>query len=230
MNTGTWTTQLNALKESVRINGRLPAHNARIPKAERDPATVKLAYFVTSQRKNRDSLSMEQRAALEDIPGFLWRPLDKAWDSNVQYFANYVATHRRAPSDSSTDARERRVAQWAAEQRALIRGVPGRNAPTADRQKQLTALPGWERRTPAQIQADRLQEFTDFLTDEARIPRRHSKKLPAAALTLEQAKESALFAWLSAQRLKQRKGALDAGTQQRLEQLLGAGAFPNAGK
>ncbi|WP_166805617.1 hypothetical protein [Cryobacterium ruanii] len=49
-------------------------------------------------------------------------------------------------------------------------------------------------------------------------------------LTLEQAKESALFAWLSAQRHKQRKGTLDTGTQQRLEQLLSSGALPNPGK
>ncbi|TFD67986.1 hypothetical protein E3T47_05175 [Cryobacterium ruanii] len=68
--------QLEALKESVLIGGRLPAHNARIPKAERDPASAQLAYFVTNQRKNRSSLSIEQRAALEDIPGLLWSPLD----------------------------------------------------------------------------------------------------------------------------------------------------------
>ena len=63
MNSETWTTQLHALKEYVRFNERLPTHNARIPKAERDPATVQLAYFVTNQRKNQDSLSTEQRVS-----------------------------------------------------------------------------------------------------------------------------------------------------------------------
>ncbi|WP_157509705.1 helicase associated domain-containing protein [Leifsonia sp. Root4] len=229
MTINTWTTQFDALAEYVRINNRLPTHNSRIPKAERDPVAEKLADFVTRQRPKRESLSPEQRAALEGIPGFVWKPHTDAWDSNVKYFADFFAKHGRAPSPSSKDKREKRVADWASEQRGLIKGVAGRNPPTAERQKQLTALPGWAPRTPAQIQSDRLGEFTDFVSRAGRAPRR-LKASPDAPLTPAGAAESALSTWLSNQRKKQREGVLDARVEQVIGQLLGNQAFPNSGK
>lgn len=224
-----WTTQLDALAEYVRINERLPTHNSRVPKAKRDPVAEKLADFVTRQRPKRESLSPEQRAALERIPGFAWDPIGEAWDSNVKYFADFFAEHGRAPSPSSKDEVEKRVADWASGQRALIKGVDGRNAPTAQRQKQLNALPGWMPRTPAQIQTDRLQEFTDFVSKAGRAPRR-LKGSPEAPLTPAETAEYALSTWLSSQRKKQREGILDAQVEHKIELLLGNQAFPNPGK
>ncbi|TFD65494.1 helicase associated domain-containing protein [Cryobacterium sp. Hh38] len=225
MTKDTWTMQLEVLAEYVRVNNKLPTHNARIPKAERDPIAVKLGYFVTDQRKKRDSLSSEQQTSMEAIPGFVWEPLDEKWDDNVKYFKEFVEQHGRRPSASSKDKREKRVAGWASEQRALMKGVADRNPPTVERQKQLTALPGWAPTTHAQVQTHRVQEFTHFVTEVGRAPRRVEGK-PAGALEPSEVSESSLHTWLTNQRKKQREGTLDVDVAQEIERLLGSAAFP----
>ncbi len=98
-----------------------------------------LGRWVAYQRRRRDEMSAEQRAAFEGLPGWEWtqpRP-QRTWEDNYGILLRYVELegHARVPTTHVEDGYK--LGRWVATQRSR------RDALSAEKKAALERLPGW---------------------------------------------------------------------------------------
>lgn len=114
-----WTTTLHQLEDFVALYGRWPRENNRPTGSTITPKERRLATWVRTQRSATDQGRRcdYQLRRLACLPGYHARPLDDRWHDQFLDYQRFTLQHHRAPSLSSTDNAEKRLAAWAAKQR-----------------------------------------------------------------------------------------------------------------
>ena len=83
-------------------------------------------------------MSPERRARLEALPGWIWNPLDDAWEAGFRHLTEYAERTRNClvPAlHKLTDGY--RLGSWVNKQRTSRAAMP------PERKARLEALPGW---------------------------------------------------------------------------------------
>jgi hypothetical protein len=121
----TWDEQLAALREYVAEHNELPKR----------PHTG-LGKWISNQRTNKNSLTSEKKAALEAIPGWVWKHHEvknkHSWDEQLAALHEYVTANNKLPKTS-----HERLGKWISTQRT------NKDRLTADKKAALEAISGW---------------------------------------------------------------------------------------
>lgn len=136
-----WTTTLHQLEAFVAQNGRWPRENNR---AEGSTITPNERRLATWARTQRSAAALGRRCdyqlrRLACVPGYHLRPLDDRWNDQFLDYQRFTVQHHRAPSLSSGDNGEKRLAAWAAKQRFAHRN----HRLASPRLAALNRLPMW---------------------------------------------------------------------------------------
>jgi hypothetical protein len=162
---------------------------------------------VHNQRSRADMLTEQQRAQLEGVPGWAWRPRNDAWERGSAALGDFVA--REAHADVPTDWIENGYAlgRWVARRRGLKRS--GRLS--SDHANWLEAQPGWS----WHALDHRWERCYELLADYAR---EHGSATPPVGYTVGGIR---LGGWVNVQRTGHMRGKLSNERKHRLEQLPG---------
>ena len=136
-----WTSTLHQLEAFVAGNGRWPRENNRAEGSTISPIERCLATWVRTQRSASDlgRRCDYQLRRLACVDGYHARPLDDRWNDQYVHYREFTLQHRRAPSLSSKDGAEKRLAAWAAKQRFAHRS----HRLASRRSALLSRLPMW---------------------------------------------------------------------------------------
>lgn len=179
----------------------------------------RLGQWVGTQRRTYQDgrLSDRKQELLSAIPGWQWKVSEHVrlgWDVAYQRLALYLKEHGRVPTASVIDDTGFRLGMWTAKQRSFwLQG-----ALSAARVERLSALAGWSweadpSRSLAALTSDRTrwtakyEQYLDFVISLGHHPRaNHDPERPLAS-------------WAAMQRVKRRKGTLDAEREAMLASL-----------
>jgi superfamily II DNA or RNA helicase len=128
-----WSNGYGALRAYVDRTG-----SAVVPFGHREH-NYELGRWVHKQRTRRASLTDEQRAALEQLPGWSWDARSTRWDTGFKHLINYLEQHGtvRVPKDHVEAGYL--LGSWVSVQRQ--RGRTGQLRP--ERRERLEGVPGW---------------------------------------------------------------------------------------
>jgi len=130
--TGKWEVGFDHLQQFVHDYG-----HARVPSDYVAKDGFTLGSWVITQRY-RMKLDPERRARLEALPGWVWNPFEAKWEAGFEHLRAYVKKFRTAHvSQSRLNEAGFPVGRWVSKQRA------NRERLSANRKRQLEALPGW---------------------------------------------------------------------------------------
>jgi Helicase associated domain len=106
----TWEEGFNRLKTYREREG-----HCRVPRFHTED-TFRLGRWVASQRGRRETLSADHRSLLETV-GFVWDPLDVAWDHAIECLKRFKerAGHCEVPIDFQVNGF--RLGKWVSRQR-----------------------------------------------------------------------------------------------------------------
>lgn len=112
--------------------------HCRVPQKYRTTDDFGLGRWLTGQRANRSSLSLEKIAKLEAVPGWAWNAFDEQWNQGFHYLKDFIERegHCRVTANF-VSADGYRLGQWVANQQRAGDSLPN------DRLAKLMALPGW---------------------------------------------------------------------------------------
>lgn len=135
-----WVWMLMRLDVFQVRHGRMPHDNNRRQRAVRDREELQLIAWIRYQRSpaKRSALCTWQRWRLEGVPGFAWAPRDESWWDDCRGYADFLASHGRAPVRAA-GGHEAHLARWAERQRSRFRA--GTLPPS--RRRALESLPIW---------------------------------------------------------------------------------------
>ena len=199
----TWAANLALLKQFVEEMGKLPA--------KKDVYRgVELGKWCGTQRASYNGtghapLSAERQAALEEVPGWVWRQ-PSVWEERLALLQQFVAEHGRQPAKRE-EYKGVKLGVWCMNQR--IGKKNGAAASTQQRQQQLEQVPGWywEKQDPWQRWLELLHAF---VTQHGRLP-----------LAVEAYQGQMLGTWCARQRADARKGKLSDEQQAALDAVPG---------
>jgi superfamily II DNA or RNA helicase len=206
----TWDVRADQWEEGfVQLNAYVKEHqDARVPKT----CTVdgfNLGVWVAIQRRafGNGSLNAQRQHRLEGLPAWSWDPFTDQWDDGYSRLLEYLQLHgdARVPRSYAVDGYQ--LGAWVKKQR----GAFGKGAINLDRQHRLESLSGWTWDPFTEKWEEgfgRLVGYVD-VNGNARVP----KSCKVAGYHLG--------SWVGVQRVKYRRGALDADRQRRLEELPG---------
>ena len=198
-----WEEGFSALEQFVAREG-----NSRVP-ASHVEGEYPLGQWVKMQRNRfrRYPVSPERVARLERLPGWVWNPVDAAWEEGFSTLEQFVARegHARAPSTQMEE--DFPLGSWVGTQRMRYRA--GRL--TDDRVARLEALPNWAWNTMDAAWEGGFSALEQFVAREghARVPVAHIE----GGYTLG--------TWANDQRKRYRRGHLLLDRIRRLETLPG---------
>jgi Helicase associated domain len=100
-----------------------------------------VGWWVTQKRRQyrHGTLSVKCVQALESLPGWQWAPLDEQWRRGFHALTHYVDTHGHAAPTCGQTVGEYPVGDWVRAQRNAY----DKGRLSAERQRELQALPGW---------------------------------------------------------------------------------------
>jgi hypothetical protein len=206
-----WERHLQEVAAFGQRHGRLPREEGGkgkpLVEGERE-----LGVWCSAQRQRRKghgrsaTLTPEQAAKLEALPGWQWDPRAEEWEQRLQEVAAFGQQHGRLPRCSGgtlaapLTREEHELGTWCHSQRQRRKGH-GTSAELAPEQAaKLEALPGWQWDQRAEEWEQRLQEVVAFGQRHGRLPRQQGRKEQPL---LEGERE--LGVWCSTQR-QRRKG------------------------
>ena len=201
-----WEEGLSRLLRYVEVHG-----HADVPQKCADADGYRLGSWVTTQRVARKArrLKPEREARLSAVPGWTWNPRAENWDEGYAHLLRYVETFDGAAVPQAyVDDTGYNLGGWVATQRQ--RQKKGTLDP--DRGRILQDLPGWTwGPSNAAKWEEGLRQLLHYIErhGDARVPYDHIVD------------GCRLGVWVSKQRLRQRKGTLDASRQRRLQELPG---------
>ena len=210
-----WEEGFSRLREYVKSHG-----DARVPRSYTDGG-YPLAQWVQTQRTNHTKRTLEvgtleadREHRLKDLPGWTWDPRASQWEEGFSHLQHYVKRHGHAVVPASHREEGYPLGRWATKQRVNY----AEGTLEADREHQLEDLPGWTWDPHADQWEEGFRRLLDYVKrhGDARVPRSYTDdRYP-------------LGPWVTTQRQSHRKGTLDAGYQQRLEDLPGWTWDPHA--
>jgi CRISPR/Cas system CMR subunit Cmr6 (Cas7 group RAMP superfamily) len=185
-----WDEQLATLREYVATNNKLPKTTHE-----------RLGVWISTQRVRKDNLTADKQAALEAIPGWVWKMREiknkHSWDEQLAALREYVAAHNELPKQS-----HERLGSWISNQRT------NKNKLTADKQAVLEAIPGWVWKTHEVTNMyswdEQLATLREYVATNNKLPKTTHERLGA---------------WISTQR--HNKNKLTADKQAALEAVPG---------
>ena len=135
-----WRQKFDALKAFVTAHSRLPSWNE-------EADGIKIGRWCGSQRSaykgSGKSLTEEQKAALESVPGWWWEEdRDAIWHQNLDALKSFVATNNRMPNRLDT-INGIKIGRWCGTQRQAYRGRTSCAPLTEERKAALESVPGW---------------------------------------------------------------------------------------
>ena len=158
-----WEEGIGHLQEFAEREG-----HARVPRGHKTVNGYPLDSWTSTQRKNHDSLSADQRACLEALPGWAWNVLSEQWEEGIGHLAQFEKRegHTRVPSGYKT-ANGWPLGRWLSRQREV------RDSISPDRKARLEALPGWTWDVPSALWEEGIGHLGEFAEREghARVPR-----------------------------------------------------------
>lgn len=112
--------------------------HCNVPMMYRTSSGYRLGGWVGEQRKKQDRLSVERKARLEALPGWIWSASSERWETGFSYLRNYVKQNgsARMLNTYMTDD-SFRLGGWVSEQRKK------RSTISPERKVLLEDLPGW---------------------------------------------------------------------------------------
>jgi hypothetical protein len=128
-----WEEGFRCLKEFVEREG-----DAKVPSGCKTINDFKLGAWVTSQRKRKDSLTLDYRTRLEALPGWSWNTLSDRWETGFNFAREFVERegHARIPAGYVTSCGYR-LGVYVSNQRAKKGSI------STERKARLEGLPGW---------------------------------------------------------------------------------------
>ncbi len=177
----------------------------------------KLESWVFSQRQayRQGKLSMEKQKTLEQLPGWLWEPLESTWGEGIKLLRQYVKSEGSALVPSGYITKDGYgLGNWVSKQRRGYR----RGKLSVDRQSALEQLPGWI----WDPHEDKWQKGFKCLLEY--VKRTGSTRVPFKHISED---GYGLGNWVSKQRKNYQRGKLNVDQQGSLEQLPGWTWDPN---
>ncbi len=165
----------------------------------------RLGRWVSTQRKVKHKMPLEQQAKLESLPKWTWSVSSEQWEIGFHHLEEFAIRegHSRVPNQFKTSDGYA-LGIWAGGQRNKRKNIP------VEQKERLEALPGWSWDLLTYAWEEGFSHLQDFLIRE-----RHSK-VPTAYVTEDGYK---LGQWTSVQRKTRHKMAPDR--QERLSSLAG---------
>lgn len=196
------------------------SHQGRYPSGwSLDGEEYRLARWVTEirGRYREGRLAAWQLEELERLPGWSWRPVEEAFERNLEAMACWLAAHpgcwpqRRSAKRTDSDDIERRLAIFAMHQRDRHRAGTLRG----DRVAALESIPGWSwgpSRSDLELAAVEPDMLRRWLAD-------HPGRWPTAATADRE--EKRLATWISRRRRAHHEGRLSELEIRRLQSIPG---------
>ncbi len=162
-----WQMGLYYARQFIARKGHL-----RLPDGHEEDG-FKLANWITWQRQNYKSgtLSEARRQALEALDGWVWAPMEAAWQKGFRYAKRFVARegHARVPAEHIEGGFK--LGSWVGWQRRFRK----RDNLSGERREALEALEGWTWDAHEAAWQKRLEHAKRFVEREghARVPDRH---------------------------------------------------------
>ncbi|OYY62895.1 MAG: hypothetical protein B7Y51_07330, partial [Burkholderiales bacterium 28-67-8] len=164
-----------------------------------------LRAWVQRQRSNRATISLDRRARLEALEGWIWSPHDTAWETGFQGLSGYAAAHGHcAVPQTHKLADGYQLGTWVGTQRAKQLKL------TVERRARLEALPDWSWNSLDALWEVGFQHLSGYAAEHGDCSVSASHKLPGGYQ---------LGRWLRTQRGRQ--ATMSADRKARLEALPG---------
>lgn len=128
-----WEVGFSYLEDFVEREGRARPSN----KHETDDG-YQLGKWVGRQRAAKESMPMERRTRLEELPGWSWNPLDDAWEvgfHHLKEFADREGHCRVSREYKAADGFQ--LGKWVGRQRATKESM------SPERRMRLERIAGW---------------------------------------------------------------------------------------
>lgn len=165
---------------------------------------VNLGHWVATQRTSHltGRLSEDRRSRLESLPGWAWRAREGRWHHGLTILKRYVDVHGHAEVPSTARLDGFRLGEWVHNQRCAFR----RGQLRADRERALTALPGWSWAPFDDLWEGHFDKLVAYGTqsDSRRLPGSYGDDCPVRA-------------WVEAQRRLHGQGRLSDDRRRRLQ-------------
>ena len=183
--------------------------HVNVPQKYADADGYQLGSWVTVQRvaRNARRLKPERESRLSALPGWTWDPRAKNWDEEYAHLLRYVETfHDAAVPQAYFDDTGYHLGDWTRRQRN------SKGTLNPDRIRKLEDLPGW---TWVTSYADDWEESFHQLLHY--VERHGDARVPSGHIV----DGCRLGVWVAKQRIKRRKGTLDADRERRLQEVPG---------
>ena len=172
----------------------------RIPIGEEEYRGALLGRWCALQRRAHKGtglwrLSAAREKALVAVDGWTWDYWDTRWNDHVLVLEKYVSTFSKLPKGKDHYC-TLSLGAWCSRQRGQYKN----NRLTVDQISRLEAIPGWYWNKSMQINRTRLHALGVFVTARRCLPNQHSTSSAERSLGL----------WCAAQRIKYRRGTLNA--------------------
>jgi len=131
--TSSWNFWFGLLETFVKEKG-----SAKIPYSYKTEVGYSLGGWARNQRSRKDQLTPEQVSKLESLAGWVWDPLEAAWEEGFSYLVKYVEQENdsRVPRKHKTESGYK-LGNWVNTQRS------NRERITPEREARLESLAGW---------------------------------------------------------------------------------------
>ena len=195
-----WEEKYKCLRRYCDENG-----TSRVPQSYRLGNGLRLGTWVTVQRRNKDSMSLERRKRLESLPHWAWDSLSAAWDDGLSHLQRYLKeTGGCLVPDEYKTADGFALGKWVGKQRQKASDM------TAERVRRLESLTGWVWDSRAAAWDDGLSHLQRYLkeTGSCLVPNEYKT-----------ADGFALRTWVKVQR--RNKDSMSLERRRRLEEMKG---------
>lgn len=131
-NQESWDSSFDALKAYLEINGTL-----KVPSNYQTKLGIKLDAWISTQRQNKEQLSVHKIKKLESLNGWSWNSRDDSWTNGYRHLNDYLRENKTLPPSNFLTKDDFNLGGWVVMQRSRYEKL------SENRIKQLESLDGW---------------------------------------------------------------------------------------